>query len=651
MLTNTTQSNYANASPLSWDAVNWTNGFWADVFYSCATKTVPHLQIMFENNNISHVLENFRICAHESDGKHEGTVFGDGDFYKWMEAAMYSAYKTNNNNLKAQIDYYIDLIGRAQLPDGYISTKQIIGERQQNGIDRLGDINDFEVYNFGHLFTAACIHKRITGKDSFISIADKAANYLKNLYEEAAKTKDVQTAVCPSHYMGLIEMYRTTSNKDYLTTASLAIELRDYVKDGTDDNQDRLPLKKHDTILGHAVRANYLYAGLSDLYCEKGDTSYRQVLEKVWNNLVTEKLYITGGCGALYNSASPYGNFFIDQKVHQAYGYSYQLPNVTAYNETCASIGSIMWSYRMFQFDQKAKYFDLIERTMLNVNLAAISFDGTKYFYENMLRRTKDLPYKLIWPLERVEYILSYCCPPNLARSLAQSSEYAYMQSDDTLWCGIYGANTADIHLKSNIRFHMDQTTDYPYDGTIIFKLSDIQGDTPFHLNIRIPEWVTSGYINYDNQHLDITSEQASSYHTITLSNVTSAQILVQFDMPVRYTVAHPYVEETINQAAIERGPLVYCIESMDTEKETIEDLLIDLHAEFKPTPYTIHDKTVLALESELYHIDKRTTPNGLYRQLQIDGLSKTPVRLIPYFAWDNRGFGEMKIWLPIAYR
>ncbi|MFQ9509802.1 MAG: glycoside hydrolase family 127 protein [Lachnospiraceae bacterium] len=390
MLTDTRKSPFAKLAPIKINDIKWTKGLWKERFDTCATSTVPQLQHMFERKDISHVLENFRICAGEAEGDFDGTVFGDGDFYKWMEAAMYTAVKTNNEEMLEQLDAYISLIGKAQQADGYLSTKQILGERNNNGACRMADINDFEVYNFGHLFTSACLYKRLTGKENFLKIAIKTADYLENLYEEAAKTGEVQTAVCPSHYMGLIEMYRTTGDGRYLALAKQAIALRDSVKDGLDDNQDRIPLKQHDKIIGHAVRANYLYAGLADLCAEENDEEYRTVLNKVWRSLVDKKLYITGGCGALYNGTSPYGNFFVDQKVHQAYGYEYQLPNITAYNETCASLGAVFWAYRMFQIDPKAEYFDIIERMMLNTNLAAVSLDGKRFFYENMLRRAKN---------------------------------------------------------------------------------------------------------------------------------------------------------------------------------------------------------------------------------------------------------------------
>ena len=365
MIADTARSPYAKLAGVPFCDVHWTGGLYKERFDTVAAVTVPHLQHMFEEKDISHVVENFRIAAGEAEGTFDGTVFGDGDFYKWFESAVYTAVQTGNQQLLDQLEDYIALFARAQLPDGYLSTKQIIGERQGLGVQRQGDINDFEVYNMGHMFTSACLYYRLTRRDSFLNVAERAAGYLKNLYEEAARTGVVKTAVCPSHYMGLIELYRTTGKREYLDLARLSVALRDSVKDGLDDNQDRIPLKEHRKIVGHAVRANYLYAGVADLYMEEGDPAYREVLESVWHHLVTQKMYITGGCGALYNGASPYGNFFHHQLVHQAYGYEYQLPNVTAYNETCASLGGVFWAWRMFMMDPKVEYMDMLERMLL----------------------------------------------------------------------------------------------------------------------------------------------------------------------------------------------------------------------------------------------------------------------------------------------
>ena len=653
MLTNTINSPFSKAAPLNWDDVSWTKGLWKDVVQTCQESTITHIQEIFESKEISHVLENFHVCAGDREGEFGGTDFGDGDFYKWLEAAIYTGAKQDNQELLAQIDDYIALIGRCQQEDGYISTKQIIGERQQNGIERFNNINDFEVYNFGHLFTTACLHYRITNQKNFLEIAEKAADYLERMYQENARTGEVQTAVCPSHYMGAIELYRTTKNKKYLTLGKLAIQLRDLVKNGTDDNQDKLPLKQHEKITGHAVRANYLYAGVSDLYLEEGDSEYKEMLDRVWRNLIDKKIYITGGCGALYNGVSPFGNFFEDEKVHQAYGYEYQLPNITAYNETCAAIGNVMWAYRMFLIEPKAEYFDIIERTMLNINLAAMNLAGDKFFYENMLRRTDHLDYDLIWPLTRKGYIMSFCCPPNLARIVAESTEYTYTVSSDTLWLGMYGANQAHVTLLNGTHFELDQMTDYPFSGVIKLALSKISAGQAFNVNIRIPSWVQKGTITANSQIIEVDQKQSGTYLTIPIEpDQTECDILLDFSMPVRYTIAHPFVEENNNQVAIERGPLVYCMETQDCDLPSIDDCLVDVNETFKTNTYEINGRKMVSLTGKMcYRKNNQHNNESLYQPLEYTGLGVTEVRMIPYFAWDNRGFGEMRIWLPAVFR
>lgn len=657
MLADTRKSPFAKVHSLPYDAVEWIGGLLKERFETCANTTVPHLQNMFERSDISHVLENFKIAAGDVDGKFGGTVFGDGDFYKWMEAAVYCAVSTKNQQLLTKLDEYIDIIERAQQADGYISTKQIIGERQGTA-SRLGDINDFEVYNFGHLFTAACLYKRLTGKESFLEIAKKAAGYLKHLYEEAEQTGEVQTAVCPSHYMGLAELYRTTEDTTYLELLKMAVRLRDCVKEGMDDNQDNLPLREHEKIVGHAVRANYLYAGVADLCLEEGDSELIEVLHKVWSSLVTQKLYITGGCGALYNGASPYGYFFKHQLVHQAYGYEYQLPNVTAYNETCASVGGVYWAFRMFCMEKKAEYVDVLERMFLNVNLAAISMDGKRFFYENMLRRAKKLPYELIWGQERAEYILSYCCPPNLARMMAQMSEYAYVMDDQGIYTVLYGASQAQITLPSGAEATLIQETSYPYDGKISFHFEGVKKQAALKLNLRIPSWVRSGRIVKTTQageveNIQISKQHAGSYLAIEIKSLKDTAVYLDLDMDIRLTCAHAMVEETCGQVAVERGPLVYCLEGVDAPLDTLDDVMIPSNVIMKPEEITIEGRSIIALEGifKKKRVDGGFDRCALYQDYRDLGCEDIKIRMIPYFAWDNRGTGEMRIWMPVTDR
>jgi len=647
MLADTRKSKYAKVSGAEYDQIKWTGGFWKDVVENCAESTVPHLQKMFEALDAGHVVENFRICAGEKNGEFGGSDFGDGDFYKWMESQLYSAEQLQDQSRLDKLDEYIDLIGRAQEEDGYISTKQIIGMRNGTCQGRLGDINEFEVYNMGHLFTSACLYKRITGKENFLDIARKAADFLENMYAEAEKKGEVQTAVCPSHYMGLVEMYRTTGEKKYLDLAHKAIVLRDSVKEGMDDNQDRLPLKEHEKIIGHAVRATYLYAGVADLYAEEGDKEYLDVLHKVWKNMVDTKIYLTGGVGALYNGASPYGDFWNHQLIHQAFGYEYQLPNVTAYNETCASI-LVMWAYRMFLIEPKAEYFDVIERALLNVNLAAVSLDGKKFFYENMLRRAKKLEYKLIWPLTRTEYLISYCCPPNLARMVTQSGEYAYTVSADSVYTGIYGECDAVLTLENGASFTLKQKTEYPYNGKIVFEFENVSCDRPVTLNLRIPKWAEAGSIKVGAEERKLDKTTRESYQAVHIEKLAGTRVELELEMPVRFTMAHPMVEEDSQLIAVEKGPLVYCMESPDADIRTLDDICINIHSTFRENKIRIKDREIGVLETEAYQIlHEDYDPDELYQSFTGEKKKSIPVRLIPYFAWDNREYGEMRIWMP----
>lgn len=660
MLTDTARSKNAKLRGIGYCDVEWTGGLYEERFDTCANSMVPHLQKMFESKDISHVLENFKIAAGEVTGDFDGTVFGDGDFYKWMEAAVYTGVRIGNEALLERMEEYIALIAKAQQPDGYISTKQIIGERSGKA-SRLGDINDFEVYNFGHLFTSACLYKRLTGKDSFLNIAIKAAGYLEKLYKQAEENGQVQTAVCPSHYMGLAELYRTTGEENYLKLLKKAIALRDSVEKGLDDNQDRLPLLEHDKIIGHAVRANYLYAGVADLCLEEDSPQLVEVLHKVWKSLVTQKLYITGGCGALYNGASPYGHFFDHQLVHQAYGYEYQLPNVTAYNETCASIGGVYWAWRMYCLEKDPAYVDVLERMILNVNLAAVSMDGKRFFYENMLRRAKKLPYELIWGQERAEYILSYCCPPNLARMMAQMSEYAYAIGNDGIYTVLYGDNKVRVNGWTLL-----QKTDYPYDGQIRFSFRDKEADAQkeLTLHLRIPQWAKSGNICcVDKENTVISSQElsakdAGTYQTIVISQPENQELILNLHMEPRLTCAHVLVEEAVNQVAVERGPLVYCMEGMDAETDTLDDIVIPSDISFAKEPFTIEGRKLIALEGTFLkrkRCSKDDTvfydPHALYQEYKNRGYEKVRGRMIPYFAWDNRGLDEMRIWIPVMDR
>jgi hypothetical protein len=342
-------------------STHWTGGFWQKQFELCTNTILPNIFNLFDSDDISHCIANFRIAAGTQEGTHKGPPFGDGDFYKWLEAASYIYGVTKDEKLKKRIDESIKLIASVQREDGYIFTQYSIKLKQGAKEEELGNSLNFEAYNLGHLITAACIHARTTGESTLLDLGIKAAHCLKALFEEAKKTHTAKTAICPSHYMALIDLYRLTGDITHLDTAELAIRLRDEVVGGTDDNQDRLKLADHTEMLGHAVRATYLYSGVADLVAEIGVKEYSEILMKVWESEEYTKMYINSGCGALFDGVSPSG-FAGDHpnlaRTHQAFGRPYQLPNLTGYNETCASIGNIFFNWRLLHLNAQAVHAD-----------------------------------------------------------------------------------------------------------------------------------------------------------------------------------------------------------------------------------------------------------------------------------------------------
>ena len=571
---------------------------------------IPHvLSIYADPDSFFHEVENFRIAAGESEGEFRGNVYGDGDFYKLLEGCVYFGI---------DISEYAALIARAQEPDGYLSTKQIIASRK--GLKaRHADQDDFEEYNFGHLFTLACVHYRLTGDETLLNVAKKAADYLYRRYQRAVSDKKAMTAVCPSHYMGLAELYRTTGEQKYLDALKMAIEIRDYVENGTDDNQDAIKLRDQRKMHGHAVRATYLYAGVADLYMETGDEALKQVLDSCFDNLVSSKMYITGGLGALYTGASPFGDLIGSKRVHQAFGYEYQLPNITAYNETCASLGGVFWASRMFAMAPRQEYMDFIERVVYNLAMAAVNVKGDKYFYENMLRRTQQVDYFLMWPRERTDTFKCFCCPTNLSRFMAELPEYAFYQSDDTLYACLYMACKTHIRLNNGAEFDIEEKTDYPWDGKVAFEITRWNG-VPFRFLARRPYWMGGGW----------TEMRGTAPET-------------EIDLRPRLVRAHAKLEENEASVCVMRGPIVYCVEDEDAS-----GLYLPANAKFDLCDRQIAGERVVALITSAYRLN--SSCDGLYGEVGDARLEACQMELIPYFDWDNEGFREMRIWIPVRY-
>lgn len=647
-LVNTTNSPHAKLAGVGLSDVQWTNGFWAERFAVCRDSMVPHLWETYTSKDMCFSFQNFVVAAGLDTGKFRGPSFHDGDFYKTLEAvaAMYAA--TKDQKLDKMMDDAIAVIGKAQKEDGYIYTKSIIEQRKTGQTKMFDDKLSFEAYNFGHLMTAACVHYRATGKTSLLDIAKKATDFLIGFYNNASP-EQARNAICPSHYMGITEMYRTTGDRKYLELVKKLIDIRGTVE-GTDDNSDRAPFREMNRVAGHAVRANYLFAGVADVYAETGDKTLLATLDKMWDNVVNHKMYVTGGCGALYDGVSVDGTSYKPdtvQKVHQAYGRDYQLPNFSAHNETCANIGNVLWNWRMLQLTGDSKYADIAELALYNSVLSGISMDGNNFFYTNPLAASDKYPYDLRWMGGRVKYISkSNCCPPNTVRTIAEVSNYMYSIADDGLYINMYGGNKLSTRLKNGSVLQLEQQTNYPWDGNISIIIKEAPKESPI-LFFRIPGWCKKYQIKVNGISPHNYVDRENGYIGLKGKWKSADKIELLLDMPATLIESNPLVEETRNQVTVKRGPIVYCLESADMANQSVFDIAIPSSIKFQQAPMKIDNGNIMALTGEAKLIQHNKWENTLYKEVNTT-MKTIKIKLIPYYAWANRGKTDMTVWMPL---
>jgi DUF1680 family protein len=628
--------------------VQWTGGFWADRIESVHKRSIPAMWEIMKGAKYKPFYQNFLVAAGEMKGDFHGAQWNDGDFYKFLEAVCGVYATTHDPELEAILTKSIATIGRAQRTDGYIHTPVLIEQRNgKRDAKPFQERQNFEMYNMGHLITAACVHNRVTGRNEFLNIARKTADFLCETFQNPTPEL-ARNSVCPSHYMAMVDIYRVTGEQRYLDLAKKFLDMRNLVSNGDDDNQDRVPFLQQREAMGHAVRANYLYAGAADVYLETGDQKLREPLEAIWKNAVEKKTYITGGCGALYDGASPDGSS--DQsnisRVHQAYGRNYQLPNVTAHNETCAAIGSVLWNWRMFQATGEARYVDVLETALYNAVLSGISLDGTNYFYVNPLRQVEPLPTKLRWSRQRVPFVTSYCCPPNVLRTIAEVGSYAYSKADDAIWINLYGSNRLSTRL-GNHPLKLSQKTNYPWDGRVQITINECPA-VEFSLNLRIPVWADQATIQVNGLAAS-TPAKPGTYAELRRTWKAGDVVELRLPMQVRLIEANPLVEETRNQVAIKRGPIVYCLESPDLPKDVrVSDVSIGADAKFSEQYDSDLLNGVTVIETQVSAKSTGDWDGKLYRTLGDGPERKIKGRFVPYYAWANRGKSEMTVWLPL---
>jgi uncharacterized protein len=645
-LVNTMQSPHATLNSVGMSDMQWTKGFWAERFAVCRDVMLPQLWATYTSDSICFAFKNFKVAAGLDTGRFRGPSFHDGDFYKTLEAAASMYASTKDKKIDVMMDDAIAIIAKAQKEDGYIYTKSIIEQKKTGQAKMFDDKLSFEAYNFGHLMTAACVHFRATGKTTLLDVAKKATDFLIGFYN-AASSEQARNAICPSHYMGITEMYRTTRDKKYLELVKKLIDIRG-MSEGSDDNSDRLPFRQMKEVSGHAVRANYLFAGVADVYAETGDTTLLHTLNLMWNNVVNEKMYVTGGCGALYDGLSMEGLSYKPdsiQKIQQAYGKNYQLPNMTAHNETCANIGNVLWNWRMLQLTGNAKYADVMELSLYNSVLSGVSMDGNKFFYTNPLAAAKDFPYDLRWSGGRQKYISkSNCCPPNAVRTIAEVNDYMYSIGEDGLYINMYGGNVLKTELHDGTKLELEQVTNYPWDGKIVITIKEVSSKS-VNIHFRIPSWSNGYGVVFNGKNKEVYKVN-NGYISRAMKKGDRIELLL--DMSVKLLESNPLVEATKNQVTVKRGPIVYCLESADLLQQNIFDVMIPTSIKLQPLPMKIHNGNVMCLVGDAKILQTTNWKNTLYKE--VNTITKPiKIKLIPYYAWANRGQTDMTVWMNLG--
>ncbi len=625
--------------------VKWTKGLWADKFTLIHKVGIPNMWDLLNNPSIMHATQNFRIAAGLEDGAYVGTKWIDGDTYKWLEAVAYVYAVTKDEKLSLLMDEVIEKISSAQKPDGYIDTYMTIPRKE-----RFQNTSDHELYNMGHLMTAACIHYRATDKKSLLAIALKAADCLYTKFTEPS-----------AHYlgyssiMGLVELYRTTGEKRYLVLADRFVSMqgtgdaayrRTQFTDGrgTDVKQDRTPLRKEIQAVGHAVYGNYLYCGATDVYSETGDKELLSAMERIWQNVRYHKMYITGASTSVHNGLSPAGD-----KVGEAFGKEYELSNPHGYNETCSNIGSAMWNWRMLTVTGEARFADMAELILYNSALSSIGIDGKHFFYANRLQRVEGI----IPPLKRDEptrwtHQQGFCCPPNIVRTIAKLNTWAYSVSENCVWVNFYGGNKLETELPGGEKIQLTQETDYPWDGKVKIAILG-PARKEYALMLRIPEWVENPSCKVNGRKIAAKLEPGKYFK---LNRAWESGDVVELDLPMTAQLieANFFVEQDRNQVAVKRGPLVYCMESSDLpDRVKVSNVMIPENIKLRPVYKEGVLGGVTVLQGNAYYKPEVAWQKQLYRPVQQAHLKSIKITLIPYFAWSNRGVSEMTVWMPVV--
>lgn len=614
---------------LPFTTVTINDNFWSPRIETNRTVTVPYdFQKCEETDRIA----NFDKASGRTTGDHVGIFFNDSDVFKVIEGAAYALHLHPDPALEHYVDDLIDKIAAAQEPDGYLYTARTIAERNgtpeklradREGLTRWSNLRvNHEFYNVGHLYEAAVAYYQATGKRTLLDVALKNADLIDGLFGPD------KLRYPPGHQeieIGLVKLYHVTGNERYLKLAKAMLDERGRA-DGHElygpYAQDHQPVVEQSEAVGHAVRAVYMYTGMADVAALTGEQAYIDAIDRIWENVVTKKFYLTGGIGARHEG--------------EAFGENYELPNATAYNETCAAIANIYWNQRLFQLHGDAKYIDVLERSLYNGFLAGVSFSGDRFFYVNPLTFDGAYRFNRDDSMVRMPWFGCSCCPTNVVRVFPSLGGYVYAHTDDHLYVNLYVDSQATFTL-ADTEVQIDQQSSYPWQGDIKLNFQP-QQPVNFTLCLRIPGWAQGQPVPGDLYHYadddgnavelqvngePVTLELKQGYAQIQRTWQAGDVVELKLAMPIRRVVSHPAVQANVGKVAVGRGPLVYCVEGIDNGEHVLDAVLADdvaLHAELAPD---LLNGVVVIRAAEL--------------------------TLVPYYAWSHRGVGEMAVWFERA--
>ncbi|GCF16164.1 hypothetical protein Harman_40990 [Haloarcula mannanilytica] len=631
--------------PMAIESVQIADDFWRHWREVNREKTIEY---QYQQLQESGTLENFRRASAGEKGGHNGMWFQDSDAYKWIEAASYVLANHHDPELDRRVDNVIDLIAAAQSADGYLNTYFALEEPEK----RWTNLNMLhELYCAGHLIEAAVAHYRATGTETLLDVAIDFADHIDRIFGDEVEG-------VPGHQeieLALMKLAEVTDEPRYRDLARYFVDLRGhddrlawefenieqiagYDPEDSDDGiagqaagvfledgsyngsyaQAHAPLREQEAVEGHSVRAMYYFAGATDIAAETGDDDLLQHLDLLWRNMTEKRMYVTGGIGS--------------QHAGERFTTDYDLPNETAYAETCAAIGSIFWNQRLFEETGEAKYADLIERQLYNAMLVGMSLDGTEFFYDNVLESDGDH--------DREGWFECACCPPNIARLLASLEQYLYAVDDDGLYVNQYVSGTARPTIDGTTAT-LTQTADFPWEGTVEIDVEAMEA-TDFAIRLRVPEWCTEVTVSVNGNPIAVDAE--AGY--VTIERIwDDDRITAEFEMDVQVLEAHPNVEADIGRVALQRGPLVYCLEGVDNERPLYQ-YAIDPETDFEVTHHEELLDGVVTLEGTATVPSKDDWDGELYRSADETDETTAPITAVPYYAWNNRGPNPMRVWI-----